>query len=209
MKLTDRQLIILSTASQREDRAIAPSPSAKGGADRKTIGRLLSDALLEEVPAAGTLPVWRKDEKEGAFALRITERGMQAIGVVEGATPSDELKLTDAGSAPAARAPKPDRTSRPRHKSAPDSRPRGRGAGPSKQERVLEMLRRPDGATVPAIMKATGWQQHSVRGFFSGVVRKKFTLTLLSETTDRGRVYRIRSGKASLKRSTKTKGRAR
>ena len=67
----------------------------------------------------------------------------------------------------------------------------------TKHARIIAMLRKPAGATIPAIMAATEWQQHSVRGFLAGVIRKKLGLNLVSEQTDKGRVYRIKDAKAA------------
>src|SRR4051812_16886963 len=74
----------------------------------------------------------------------------------------------------------------------------------SKQARVIEMLRSPKGTTIAAMMKETDWQQHSVRGFLAGIVRKKLKLNLDSEKVDGSRVYRISapdSTKASRRRT--------
>jgi Protein of unknown function (DUF3489) len=84
----------------------------------------------------------------------------------------------------------------PRKQPAPAS-PKPTARADTKHARIVAMLRSPAGATIAAIMTATGWQQHSVRGFLAGVVRKKLKLNLVSEQTEKERIYRIRDGKAS------------
>ena len=80
----------------------------------------------------------------------------------------------------------------------PTADPKGKQGDPgSKQSRVIAMLRSPAGATIAAMMEATGWQQHSVRGFLAGVVRKRLKLKLGSKNVDGTRVYRIASGDSS------------
>ena len=69
--------------------------------------------------------------------------------------------------------------------------PQSESKRPSKQDEVIAMLRRPEGATVDEVVSATGWQRHTVRGVFSGTLKKKLGLTLASAKEERGRVYRI------------------
>ena len=79
--------------------------------------------------------------------------------------------------------------------SSQTSDPKTKKSNPaSKQSRVLAMLQSPGGATIAAMMKATSWQQHSVRGFLAGVVRKRLKLKLSSKKIDGNRIYQIMSG---------------
>ena len=73
---------------------------------------------------------------------------------------------------------------------------------------MLAMLGRAEGTTIAAIMRATHWQQHSVRGFFAGVVRKKLGLDLRSEKVDLNRVYRIVHSSAAQSASRPSRRRA-
>jgi len=73
----------------------------------------------------------------------------------------------------------------------PEPEPQSDAKRTSKQDEVIAMLRRAEGATVDEVARATGWQRHTVRGVFSGTLKKKLGLTLASAKEERGRVYRI------------------
>jgi len=181
-KLSDTQRVILSAASQRDDGAVLPLPESlkiKGGAVNKVLGSLEAKGLIGHQGAP------RGDDPP---PLRITRAGLEAIGVEPEA--ADTAPATEAGTAgavpaEAASAPPPAKReakakARP-GKAALADKPTPRTG--TKQAQMIELLRRPEGATVEQIAEATGWQHHTVRGAISGALKKKLGLNVEATRT--------------------------
>jgi hypothetical protein len=192
-KLSDAQLVILSAAAQRADGSLLPLPerlAAKGAAlNRVMIETLCKRKLAEERRIINGAPEWRRDEEHRPFGLFITTSGLLALGINEIA---ETRPAQAAASMPRQRktgAAKP--RSKARKASAAKSKKRA-ASSQSKQDQVIQMLRRRAGVTIEEIIAETGWQPHSVRGFFSGLVKKKLKLPLTSEVAKNGvRRYHI------------------
>src|SRR6266404_3882945 len=108
MKLSDTQLMILSSASQRTDHAAVLPANLKGSAANKVANKLLNEKLLQELRAKDDMPVWRRGDDNRAYSLRITKAGLKAIEVEDVAEASDndaaaaleEVAVPDVSTAP-------------------------------------------------------------------------------------------------------------
>jgi hypothetical protein len=192
-KLSDAQLVILSAAAQRPDGSLLPLPESLAAKDA-TLNRVMVEILCkrkfaEERRTINGAPEWRRDEDGRPLGLFITKSGLLALGIEDA---KKEKQSQAASSMPRQRkmgAAKPRGKAR---KASPGGSKRRQTSSQSKQDVVIQMLRRKSGVTVEDIVAMTGWQAHSVRGFFSGLVKKKLKLPLVSDVGKDGvRRYHI------------------
>jgi hypothetical protein len=203
-KLSDTQLVILSAAAQRADLSVLPLPESlnlKGGALNKVMGSLRNRGLIRVLGGDG-----------GPERVVITSEGMAAIGVeqdgdeapaaadtapppaeADGAADDAQASATEADVAPTpAKRGRAKGNGKPRAKAAPAAREPKTAGEPTvkptpragtKQATMIEMLKRPEGATVEQIAAVTGWQHHTIRGAISGALKKKLGLTVEATRT--------------------------
>jgi len=196
-RLSDTQLVILGAAAQRADLSVLPLPETlklKGGALNKVMDSLRNKGLVRVIGADGR-----------PQRVVLTSEGMAAIGVerededqttapAEAATaptPADAGTTVEGGPAPAAeahsaatpakrRAKAKAKAAKP-GKAVPAEKPTPRTG--TKQALMIDLLSRPEGATVEQIAAATGWQHHTIRGAISGALKKKLGLTVEATRT--------------------------
>ena len=215
MKLSDTQLLILSSASQRTDHAALLPANLKGSAAKKVVDRLLNEKLLQELRAKDEMPVWRRGDDNRPYSLRTTKAGLRAIEIEDVAEATDNSTAADPNdvaapdvSTQAKSSERPGRAKRLGAKKTAAVSARATKASSdqvkpdSKQDKIVALLQRPEGATLDVLVKETQWQKHSVRGFLAGTVRKKLKLPLLSEKIDGVRTYRIGTAKAAKTKRT-------
>jgi DNA-binding MarR family transcriptional regulator len=198
-KLSDTQLMLLSSATQRDGLVVLPA-KLKGGAATKVVKPLLAHGLVNEVPSKPDMPAWRRDETEGqSYALVITCAGRKAINVEdEGEQPNEPSEKLARKSRRAAK-PAGRKGSK---RAAGDTAPR---AG-SKLALVIDLLGARGGATIDALVKATGWLPHTTRAALTGLRKRGYRIEK-ERRPDGKTTYRIVGGGRSGQQATARKGR--
>jgi Protein of unknown function (DUF3489) len=175
-KLSEPQLTLL-IAADAGDGALANQGHPK------TVAALIREGFLISVPQTG-----------GPSRLLITAAGREAITQPGSDAAGLEAASGNAAADSAETAGVFVRAPRPRLPGIEEGREETRGPAPPRKGKIVglvEMLRQPGGTTVEAMMVATGWQAHSVRGAMSGAIKKGLGLAIVSEKTETGRIYRL------------------
>jgi Protein of unknown function (DUF3489) len=184
VKLTDNQTALLKSASRREDRCFVLPPNLRGGAAQKVAAKLIAGGLAKEIKANVGAPIWRRDaEGDQAYALKLSAAGVKAIA--RGKAPSGKP-----ASASSAQEPLPDSSD---SSEASDKAAVVEKAPPregSKLASLMALLRRPEGATIDVLTKATDWLPHTTRAAITGV-RKRGYSVVLDRSAEGASVYRL------------------
>jgi len=182
-KLTDTQLIVLSKAGARDD-GIAMMPEGLNKAAAAKVGAsLVSRKLMREVRSKPDMPVWREDAEGRGTSLVITREGRDAIGIEDSqsdsSTEATTVKEWSRGVG---------QQRSPRDRSTTVDEPRSG----SKQALIIKMLSRKSGATLEALVEATGWLPHTTRAALTGLRKRGYTV-LLKRQDGKPSIYRIAS----------------
>ena len=193
-KLNDTQLVLLSAASQRDDRCLVPPAGPKRGPAERAIAKLLEAGIVKEIRAKAGAPIWRRDEETGqTYALKLTAAGAKAITVDEtGPSEGEAERRADHPIVSVELMPEPG--SDPADIERPDSgvaRSPASPRGGTKIAQVIELLRRGDGATLAELVAATGWLPHTTRAALTGLRKRGYAVGIDRADKARGSVYRI------------------
>ena len=187
-KLTDTQLIMLSNAAARDD-GIAAVPAKMSKAAASKVGAsLVARKLVRELGSKPGMPVWRADDDGRSISLMITRAGRDAIGVDED---EEATQAPRSDKKPATRSPS--RSNGDGSKSSTSTPSRLNVASPragSKQALVTEMLGAKGGATLDALVNATGWLPHTTRAALTGLRKRGFSIERTREAGEAS-MYRI------------------
>ncbi|MBG0793189.1 DUF3489 domain-containing protein [Methylocystis sp. H62] len=205
-KLTDGQRVVLSRAAQRDDGTANPAEILKSAAATKVVKSLIARKLMREVRAKADMPVWRRDAQGRPFSLVILSAGRKAIGVVdqvvESATREHVRASSNAGS-PSRRSERNGRKGLPtppdfEQPHAPVVSAAHRVRAGTKKALLIEQLSGSAGASIDALMGATGWLPHTTRAALSGLRHAGFSIERFRRD-DGVSAYRLHGGPVSLK----------
>ena len=180
IKLTETQTNILSAGAQREGNIALPLPKGLAGAAAKmAVTKMIERGWLQEVDASSSRgePLWRETGDAHGKTLVVTDAGLRATGIVPVVVKTMTAIHKHAAEPAAPKLPTP-------------------RAG-TKQAMLISLLQAPEGATMEAMITATCWKPHTLRGAMSGALGKKLGLIVTSaKEGDGARVYRISPGLA-------------
>ena len=177
-KLNDTQLIILSSASQREDGLAVLPKGVRAASLKAAVIRLTKLGFLKQVRVKRDQPHWLTDEEDKRIGLKITDAGSAAIGV------GDDCKGEEQPG------PEPKRRAKKAAEPGEAQREAGAPRGGSKRAQIIALMQGVTGATLDDMVEATGWLPHTTRAALTGLRHKGYAIAK-SRNAKAETVYRI------------------